>query len=129
MGLISIFCENGTVNKVVARAILTKNGYKPHSHAHNEYLNTLATRGLLGLGAVLAVFVVSFAKFFNLSRSSSTRRSDFGLAGMLLVTGYMVFAISESVLYHLMTTNFFFLTSVSLLFLARKQTPPDSIRT
>ena len=120
---------NGTINKAVARAIPTETGHKPHSHAHNEYLNTLATRGLLGLGAVLAVFVVSFAKFFNLSRSSSARRSDFGLAGMLLVAGYMVFSISESVLYHMMTTNFFFLTAVSLLFLARKQNLSDSIRT
>lgn len=127
-GYLKKLADDNVINKVVAHAIPTPEGGKPHSHAHNEYLNTLATRGLLGLGSVLAVFILSFTRFLRISKSTSPMRSDFGLAGMLLVSGYMVFSLTESVLYHMMTANFFFLTTVSLLYLSRQQTTPASIQ-
>jgi O-antigen ligase len=114
------------VNQIVANAIPGRDGHTPHSHAHNEYLNTLATRGLFGLITLLGVFLVPLFHFHATTRSSDPLQRDIGLAGVTLVTGYMVFALSESVLYHQITANFYFLALVSLLFLANKQ-PDDSV--
>jgi O-antigen ligase len=109
------------VNQIIANAIPGGQGHTPHSHAHNEYFNTLATRGLVGLITLMGVFLLPLLHFFAVAKSPDPLQSDIGLAGIILVTGYMVFALSESVLYHQITGNFYFLALVSLLFLANRQ--------
>jgi O-antigen ligase len=116
------------VNRQVAEAWKVGEKYHPHTHAHNEYLNTLATRGIVGLGTLLLLFAYFLGKFIRLASSADRTRSSLGLAGILLLTGYLVFSLSESVLYHAMTANFFFLCLVSLLYLSRKRqdSPPSN---
>ena len=116
--------EQDRVNKQVAQAWKDNTRYHPHSHAHNEYLNTLATRGVVGLGTTLLLFFYLLSRFIRLTRSDQPTQASLGLAGVLLLSGYLVFSLSESVLYHAMTANFFFLCLVSLLYLSRRQ--PDS---
>ncbi len=115
--------EEGIVNKLAAEAIYRKQVQAPHTHAHNEYLNTLATRGLLGISTIILVFIFPLIRFIKAEKAGVPLKSDFGLAGIFLVTGYMIFSITESVLYHAMTANFYFLTLVSLLLLTRKELP------
>lgn len=70
-----------------------------YSHPHNEYLNVLATRGLIGFLALILVFLVPAKTFYNSIKSTSKDISSLGLAGIMLIFSYMQFAITESILY------------------------------
>jgi len=117
--LAELAAEN-RVNQQVAEAWVTGDEPHPHSHAHNEFLNTLATRGLVGIITEALLFIFMINAFMNSARSEESMQSSVGLAGILLVSGYLIFSLSESVLYHAITANFFFLCLVSLLYLSRK---------
>jgi O-antigen ligase len=113
--------KNGKVNISVAMHWKKGDEYQPYSHAHSEFFNTLATRGMVGIVTVLVLFAYLLHTFNGVAKSNHLDRSSVGLAGVLLVSGYLVFSLSEAVLYHAITANFFFLCVVSLLYLARRQ--------
>jgi O-antigen ligase len=118
---IANLAQEDLVNSQVAEAWITEGKFHPHTHAHNEYLNTLATRGLFGISTLILLFGFFLQRFFILVMSDNHSQASLGLAGILLISGYMIFSLTESVLYHAMTANFFFLSLVALMYLSRKQ--------
>lgn len=68
------------------------------NHPHNEYLNVLCTRGLLGLFGLLALFLVPGKYLFNAMNNDNKSISRFGFAGMILIISYMHFALTEAIL-------------------------------
>lgn len=88
-----------------------------HTHAHNDYLHALGTRGLLGLGSLLLLYLAPLAAFVRASSNSSTR--PLGYAGILVMLGYMQFSLTDSILLTRMTAGFFVLLCCWLLALTR----------
>ncbi|OGS97757.1 MAG: ligase [Gallionellales bacterium RBG_16_56_9] len=73
-----------------------------HSHLHNEYLDALVKRGIPGLFAVLALFLIPFWLFARYARqkdlSPSARACAIG--GLLICVSYIGFGLTQAFLTH-----------------------------
>ena len=67
-------------------------------HAHSIYFNTLATTGLFGfLGLVAFVFWLPLRFFLKIWHSATSAELKFySLSGIVLITSFMVFGLTES---------------------------------
>jgi len=67
-------------------------------HAHSVFFNILATTGLVGfLGLVLLVFWLPFRFFIRVWRNaSSAELKCYSLAGIILITSFIVFGLTEA---------------------------------
>ena len=65
-----------------------------HSHPHNEYLAALATRGVIGLSALLVLFIVPARVFFYWARDGVKEQRAAGMAGLILITAFAHFSIT-----------------------------------
>lgn len=74
---------------------------------HNEYMMTLATRGLIGLISLLALWLVPARFFLQAMSSSSDTSQRLGIAGLLLVATFMVFGLTESIMHRGPPMTFF----------------------
>ena len=83
------------------RLILTKESLSievgKYSHAHNIYFDTLATLGLFGLIVlVIALFIIPWKLFIYFWRESDAPWIRFyALSGLLTITSYAIFGLSE----------------------------------
>jgi O-antigen ligase len=71
-----------------------------HNHLHNEYLDALVKRGLLGFVALLALYLVPLVLFARRVRDSNRVARPYAVAGVLLIVSYMVFGLTQSFLTH-----------------------------
>lgn len=85
---------------------------KPHTHAHNIFMTTLATRGALGLGA-LTLFLVIPAIYLQKRRDRD--RYGFANAGIILTVAYVCFGLTDSVLFHWQTLDFYLISMSTVL--------------
>lgn len=72
-------------------------------HLHNDVLDTLVKRGLLGLMALLAVYMVPlalFARAYWRAAPGDYRVRSFALCGLLLITGVVIFGFTQAFLRH-----------------------------
>ncbi len=69
-----------------------------YPHAHNEYIDALGLRGLVGFAALLAVYLVPLRLFLSKLRPShmNWRVRCYALAGALIPLSYMIFALTDS---------------------------------
>ena len=68
-----------------------------HGHPHNQYISHLGSGGLVGLGTLLALLA---APGWICARALRSRRDDsrtLGAAGLVVILGYAVFAMTDSV--------------------------------
>ncbi|WP_188748702.1 O-antigen ligase family protein [Marinobacterium zhoushanense] len=73
--------------------------YLPTSaHAHNQFFQELAMRGLIGFAALLALLAVPARKFVSMIRSRETEWP--GYIGLSLVVAYATFSLTEVALKH-----------------------------
>ena len=72
--------------------------YGEFGHAHSIYFNTLATTGLFGfLGLLFYVFLLPFKFFMRVWRETDSAEIKFySLSGIVLITSFMVFGLTES---------------------------------
>lgn len=71
------------------------------NHVHNEYLDAMVKRGLVGLTALLAVYLVPLRLFMRkISSNSHPEVSICAMAGTLLVLCCMTFGLSQTFLAH-----------------------------
>ncbi|MFP8968612.1 O-antigen ligase family protein [Pokkaliibacter sp. CJK22405] len=68
----------------------------PKAHAHNQYFQELAQRGLIGLAALLLVFSFSVREAWE--RIQAQRWSGFALA--MLIGAFMIYCLTEVALKH-----------------------------
>jgi O-antigen ligase len=71
-----------------------------HNHLHNEYLDALVKRGLLGLAALLALYLVPLVLFARRVRDDNRAVRPYAVAGVLLIVCYMAFGLTQSFLTH-----------------------------
>ena len=95
----------GEVNYEGALADLARQGQAHEivtqfGHPHNEVLNALAKRGLLGLAALLAVYLVPLRLFARGLRSPDMTQRSLATAGTLLAVAYIDFGLSQAFFSH-----------------------------
>ena len=85
-------------------------------HPHSEYFSVLASRGLVGLALLLALFLVPAMRYFRAAALREGVGSRAGLAGLLLVAGFAQFALTESVFERSRFVAFFVIYTAALTY-------------
>lgn len=80
----------GVVDPVVGR----------FSHVHNDYLDVWMKRGLVGLLALLALYLVPLYLFVRRIASRDRRVRSLGIAGTLLSVSWLGFSLTQTFLAH-----------------------------
>nr|WP_298249019.1 O-antigen ligase family protein [uncultured Halomonas sp.] len=73
---------------------------KKYGHPHNEFLNELAKRGVIGLVALLALYLVPMRLFGRQMAVPDLERRSLAIAGVLLPVAYIDFGLSQAFLAH-----------------------------
>jgi O-antigen ligase len=94
----------GRTNAAVAR----------YGHPHNEYLDAAATRGIFGLLILVLLFVLPFSYFLRHAHDPDDAVSRPAYAGLAIVVLYAVCALTESVLFRVMSQSLFFFLLLGL---------------
>lgn len=84
---------------VAAKQALIDNGdadliLAEFDHPHSEYLAALATRGLIGLSALLVLFIAPARVFFLWTRDGAGQQRAAGFGGLILMIAFMHFSIT-----------------------------------
>ena len=77
-------------------------------HPHSEYFLALASGGVIGIAALMLLFLMPallFVKYIKQGKTTDIRQ--LALAGLVLIVAYMAFGISEPMLYRSRSVNFF----------------------
>jgi O-antigen ligase len=69
-------------------------------HAHNEFIDALAKRGLVGLAVLLALYFVPLRLFASGLKHQNLETRSLAVAGTLLSVGYIDFGLSQAFLAH-----------------------------
>ncbi len=89
------------------------------THAHNEFLDVFAKRGLLGLAALLALYLTPLLVFWprkaSAAASSSAAIVPLQLIGALVPVGYIGFGLTQGFLGHNSGTMFLLFMTVLIL--------------
>jgi len=82
------------------------------THAHSQYLSTLASGGLIGGLGMLLLFVIPLKLFVEAYKEGSESMRQLSMAGILLLVAYLHFALTEAILERMLSTTFlaFYLT-------------------
>ena len=70
------------------------------THAHNDFLDNWQKRGLLGLGALLALYFVPLFFFTKRLKAGGANSWPVALAGTMMCTSYIIFSLSQGFLEH-----------------------------
>ncbi|MBZ0329373.1 O-antigen ligase family protein [Halomonas sp. ANAO-440] len=71
-----------------------------YGHAHNEFIDALAKRGLLGLAVLLALYLIPMRLFARHLAAVDLRLRSLAVAGVLLPVAYIDFGLSQVFLGH-----------------------------
>ncbi|HVC28664.1 MAG TPA: O-antigen ligase family protein [Gammaproteobacteria bacterium] len=71
-----------------------------YDHPHNDYVDALSSRGILGILALLVILLVPAGRFMQAIRSPDRRIHAVGMAGMLTITGFAIFALTDTIFLH-----------------------------
>lgn len=82
--------DNGVINDVVTQ----------YGHAHNEFINAFAKRGVVGLAVLLAIFLIPMRLFASQITSVDLELRSLAVAGVLLPVAYIDFGFSQVFLGH-----------------------------
>lgn len=113
---------------LISPAIVEFDHGNGHTHAHSDYVDTLATRGIIGVASLLLLYLVPLVVFARTAVSRHNPGSrPFGYAGLLVILGYMQFSLTDSILLARITAGFFVLLVCWLLALtlSRSADAPD----
>ena len=80
-----------------------------HNHPHNIFLTALSEGGAVGLAALLALLILPTRQFIR------TRSSAASWAGVMLVTGYIHFGLTESLFLGSLFVSFFLVMTAVFL--------------
>ena len=92
------------------------------THAHNQYLDDLSKRGIVGLVTFLAIFIIPLRRFMPGLKSDSAETKLISTLGTLHVLAVMIYCLSQSFFTHNSGNLFyFFLTIVWYALLTTQQ--------
>lgn len=116
-------------NQLIEQGEVSKHLYafKGKGSLHNEFINTMAKKGLLGLIAILTLYLLPCLVFYKLSQQNK-ENYHISMAGIFIVLSFFIAGLTESLL---MTTfmSSFYVCSIVLTFLALhrpQQTSPQA---
>ncbi|TCJ97981.1 O-antigen ligase [Volucribacter psittacicida] len=78
------------------------------SHAHNQYLDDLSKRGIIGLIALLAVLLIPFSIFIKSINKENLEQTTIALLGCVHIISVAFYFISQGFLVHNSGTVFYF---------------------
>ena len=78
------------------------------NHAHNQYLDDLSKRGIVGLLALIGVFFVPFYLFWRNLKSSHAEQKLAGLLGVVHILSVMFYGMSQAFFSHNSGNIFYF---------------------
>lgn len=96
------------LNNLIARGDINPAMHDYH-HAHNELLNALATQGLLGAFALIAIYAAPLL-FFTRQLRLPGQHQPYALAGVLLVLSFIDFGLTQVMFAHHASSSFYALT-------------------
>ena len=85
-----------------------------YNHAHNQFISSTASGGLLGLGALLALLGVPGLIFARALLDRDLEVSALGAAGLIVVVGFALFGLTEAIL-ETASPAVFYASTVALL--------------
>lgn len=91
---------------------------------HNQYLDTLAKRGLVGLIALLSIFFVPFIYFYKKYKENEISQS-IAVLGFIHITTVMVYCLTQSFFLHNSGSIFYFFGLVVLYCAIKHQKNQD----
>ncbi len=71
-----------------------------YDHPHDDYLDALSSRGLLGFGTLLAILLIPVWRFLRATCSLERATHALGLAGVLTVVGFTIYALTDTIFLH-----------------------------
>lgn len=98
-----------------------------HNHLHNEYLDALVKHGLLGLIALLALYLAPLTLFARRTSDKNRAVRSYAVAGVLLSVSYIGFGLTQSFLTHNNGVMIFAFTLVIIWSLLRAQEDSGTI--
>ncbi|TDT44347.1 (heptosyl)LPS beta-1,4-glucosyltransferase [Halospina denitrificans] len=104
--------ESGELSRGLKRCCL--------DHAHNDLVQILATRGLIGALSWLLLLAIPFAQFLKLIRHESPRVAHLATAGALVPVAYLMFGLTEAALERGIYVTFYLVTVTTLTYLTWK---------
>ncbi len=78
-----------------------------YDHPHSDYFDALASRGVLGLLALFALLGVPAIYFVRALKSPEDTSHAVGLAGLLLVCGFAICGLTDTVFIHSMNISWY----------------------
>lgn len=84
-----------------------------HEHAHSDYLNSLATKGVLGLITLLALLLSPAVTMYWTDREHL--RPPYDPMGAVLVLGFGVFGLTESMFIHSLVISWYVVAAAALV--------------
>lgn len=108
------------LNELIARGKINP-AMEDYRHAHNELLNALATQGLFGALALIALYAAPLMFFTRQLRQAGPHR-PYALAGVLLVLSYIDFGLTQVMFAHHISAAFYAVTACVLVGLCLEQT-------
>ena len=95
---------------------ITKEAYEFHKHAHNQFLDEMAKRGIIGLGALLAFFLIPLILFKKqLQQATTPETKTIAACGILLVLSTIDYCLSQAFFGH-NSGIIFYTVCVTILF-------------
>lgn len=81
--------------------LITKAAYDFNGHAHNQFLDEMAKRGIIGLSALLALFLFPLTTFKQqLANATSAEDKTLAACGVVLVLSTIDYCLSQAFLNH-----------------------------
>ena len=108
------------------RSLVSNKGFDASIQAfgnpHNEYLNVLATRGLIGLVLLMLVFIVPVMGFLRYKGSAIPEVRSCSFAGIMHVASFSIFSISAAPFERALPISFyiFFVYILTAMIVARQ---------
>ncbi|MEK7285897.1 MAG: O-antigen ligase family protein [Nitrospirota bacterium] len=97
-------------------------------HAHNDFIDTLAKRGLLGGIALLLILIVPARLFVRSLQEGNALQKPFAMAGLMLILGYLVFSMTENIFFHRLSATYYIFSVIFLyasIMTIREKNPVD----
>ena len=85
-----------------------------HSHAHNDFLDIIAKRGLLGLIMLFMIFIMPARLFIHALQHGNELQNRYGMAGIILTACFSIYCLTETMFLLTLPTTFYVFTIVVL---------------
>lgn len=90
-----------------------------YDHAHNDFLNVLATMGLVGILALLAVYFYPLFAFFRPKATNGLEQRLTARCGAMVVCSFVVFGLTETMFIHTLVIIWYIVALSSFVALSR----------